>query len=47
VLRNAGLLTGTKQGRFVVYQLANDIFQLTEAAEFIDLGCCRLELPKK
>jgi len=46
VLRNANLLVGKKQGRFVVYQLADNIFQLTDAAEYLDLGCCRLEMPR-
>lgn len=50
VLRHAGLVLDEKQGRFVVYRLHPDVFQGSSAgtaAEHLDLGCCRLELPKK
>jgi DNA-binding transcriptional ArsR family regulator len=48
VLRNAGLVTATKQGRFVEYALHPEVFivaNLSETESFLDLGCCRLELP--
>jgi ArsR family transcriptional regulator, nickel/cobalt-responsive transcriptional repressor len=46
VLRRAGLLQDERQGRFVVYQLAPDVLQPNAAVEYLDLGCCRLEMPK-
>ncbi len=49
VLRHAGLVQDEKQGRFVVYCLHPDVFHgpaSEEAVEHLDLGCCRLELPK-
>lgn len=49
VLRHAGLLRNRKQGRYVLYSLAPGVLQ-TEgelgATEHLDLGCCRLELPR-
>jgi DNA-binding transcriptional ArsR family regulator len=50
VLRDAGLLAGERHGRYIVYQLKSDVFQRSDAAskaEYLDLGCCRLELPKE
>jgi DNA-binding transcriptional ArsR family regulator len=47
VLRHAGLLRGEKKGKFVVYSLHPDIFRPKapgQAADVLDLGCCRLEL---
>ena len=47
VLRHAGLVRDEKQGKFVVYSLHPDIFRPGEpgqAADVLDLGCCRLEL---
>lgn len=43
VLRNAGLVTADKQGRFVVYAL-HPAVRTSVTAERIDLGCCRLDL---
>lgn len=48
VLRVAGLVTDDRQGKYVVYSLNPDIFCRKgpgEPADFLDLGCCRLELP--
>ncbi len=45
VLRHAGLVLDEKQGRFVVYRLHPDIFR--PSGEHLDLGCCRLEIPKQ
>ena len=48
VLREAGITRGRKRGRFVYYALAPGFLQRDEAAggkEFLDLGCCRLEVP--
>lgn len=50
VLRQAGLVRDEKQGRFVVYHLSPSVFQPAApgaSTEHLDLGCCRLELPKR
>ncbi len=50
VLRHAGLVRDEKQGRFVVYSLHPDVFAGPNAGanvEHLNLGCCRLELPKE
>ena len=50
VLRQAGIVLDEKQGRFVIYQLHPDVFQPTSSrsdSDHLDLGCCRLEIPKK
>jgi DNA-binding transcriptional ArsR family regulator len=49
ILRNARLLIKERHGRFIVYSLHPDVFQReasTKAIEHIDLGCCRLEIPR-
>jgi DNA-binding transcriptional ArsR family regulator len=49
VLRHAALVRDEKQGRFVVYSLHPDVFHPDGAergTEHLDLGCCRLEIPK-
>jgi ArsR family transcriptional regulator len=49
VLRHAGLVQDEKQGRFVVYRLHPEVFHPDRDAcsdEHLDLGCCRLEIPK-
>lgn len=49
VLRHARLVERKKEGRFVVYSLRDGVFKRTKSAritEHIDLGCCRLEIPK-
>ena len=48
VLRRAGLVEDQKQGKYVRYSLHPDVFRPKEerqAADTLDLGCCRLELP--
>jgi DNA-binding transcriptional ArsR family regulator len=50
VLRHAGLVRKQKSGRFVYYSLAPGLLQrdeLTDAVEYFDLGCCRLEVPRQ
>jgi DNA-binding transcriptional ArsR family regulator len=50
VLRQAGLICRRKAGRFVYYSLAPGLLQRGEgndAADFFDLGCCRLEVPRE
>jgi DNA-binding transcriptional ArsR family regulator len=49
ILRNAHLLEKERQGRFIVYRLHPEVFRpspATKVNEHIDLGCCRLEIPK-
>jgi ArsR family transcriptional regulator len=49
VLRHANLVQDEKQGRFVVYRLHPEVFHREGDAcssEHLDLGCCRLEIPK-
>lgn len=49
VLRQAGLALDERQGRFIVYRLHPDIFRpqpKSGRADHLDLGCCRLEIPK-
>jgi ArsR family transcriptional regulator len=50
VLRKAGLVVAAKEGRYVVYALDPKFFRAREpgrAADLLDLGCCRLELPRQ
>lgn len=48
ILRRTQILQAEKQGRFVIYSLHPDVFaSQPRVVEHIDLGCCRLELPKK
>ncbi|HEX3313777.1 MAG TPA: metalloregulator ArsR/SmtB family transcription factor [Gemmataceae bacterium] len=47
VLRRAGLVTGTRSGKFVEYRLASEFFGEPEKPEpscRLDLGCCSLDL---
>ena len=49
VLRHAGLVQTKRDGRYVVYQLHPDVFHgpnANQLVQHLDLGCCRLELPK-
>jgi ArsR family transcriptional regulator len=46
VLRGAGLVETRKDGRFVVYRLHPSVLATADSALPLDLGCCRLELPK-
>jgi DNA-binding transcriptional ArsR family regulator len=47
VLKQAGFVRGRKQGRFVYYELTPGILQKSrdDGKEYLDLGCCRLEIP--
>ena len=53
----AGLVSGTKRGRFVVYALVPEVYQRqaeeaaakgddTAARDVLDFGCCQLDLGK-
>lgn len=46
VLREAGMLESEKRGRFVLYSIVPGVLEPEGAKEHINLGCCRLELPK-
>ena len=49
ILKNAGLVEAHREGRFIVYRLRNDLLQSAEqtSKQFLNLGCCRIEVPKK
>ena len=50
ILRSARLVKTERQGRFIVYSLREGVFRPADSArgsEHIDLGCCRLEIPKE
>ncbi|MBL9090933.1 MAG: helix-turn-helix transcriptional regulator [Planctomycetaceae bacterium] len=47
VLRQSGMVCSTRQGRNIQYSAAPDVFAVadsTNTANYLDLGCCRLEL---
>jgi DNA-binding transcriptional ArsR family regulator len=50
VLRAAGIIDGTKKGRYMWYSLRPGVLDEVTAAgvpkEVLDLGCCQLLLPK-
>src|SRR5205814_9162478 len=49
VLLRAGLVCNRKDGRHVVYSLPPGALQddgASSATEHLDLGCCRLQIPK-
>jgi ArsR family transcriptional regulator, nickel/cobalt-responsive transcriptional repressor len=47
ILKREKLVETEKQGRFVVYRLHPDVFEATRSSsDCLDLGCCKLELPK-
>jgi DNA-binding transcriptional ArsR family regulator len=47
ILKREEIVQTEKQGRFVVYRLRPDVFAATRSAsDCLDLGCCKLELPK-
>jgi ArsR family transcriptional regulator len=48
ILKRERIVETEKQGRFVVYRLHPEVFEATRSAnDCLDLGCCRLELPKQ
>lgn len=47
ILKREGFVQTEKQGRFVVYRLDPQIYAATRSTtDCLDLGCCKLELPK-
>ena len=50
ILYHARLVQKKRRGRFILYSLSEGVFQptgSTRGKEHIDLGCCRLEVPKE
>jgi DNA-binding transcriptional ArsR family regulator len=50
VLRQAELVEDHREGRFVIYQLNPEIYKPAgsrESCDCLNLGCCRLEVPKE
>lgn len=45
VLKAAGLIRGSKRGRFVDYSLEPGVLEKTAGAGALDLGCCRIAFP--
>lgn len=47
ILKHAGLLEVMRNGRFMVYSLRSDLLQKAtgKSREFLNLGCCRIEVP--
>jgi len=43
VLRHARLVRATRRGNFVEYSLHPSLMPTKEAADGLDLGCCRIE----
>jgi ArsR family transcriptional regulator, nickel/cobalt-responsive transcriptional repressor len=48
VLREAGIVESEREGKFVRYRLVDDLIVPSKSGnvDFIDIGCCRLEIPK-
>lgn len=48
ILKNAGILDRERQGRFMQYKLKDGVIEATrsKSPDHINLGCCRLEIPK-
>lgn len=47
ILRRAGVVTTEREGRFVRYRLAVEVYHENACGDggCLDLGCCRLEVP--
>ena len=45
VLRAAGIVQTEKRGRFVYHSLVSGVVEPEGEHEFLNLGCCRLEIP--
>ena len=48
VLKRAGLVISTRNGKQIIYELPEQILQRDaddETCEHLNLGCCRLEMP--
>lgn len=49
ILKHAELVEAERDGRFIVYRLRTDLLQKAERSskEFLNLGCCRIEVPQQ
>jgi ArsR family transcriptional regulator, nickel/cobalt-responsive transcriptional repressor len=50
ILRRTGVVLNERRGRSVLYRLNPAVYKATPASrpvDFLDFGCCRVELPKK
>lgn len=49
VLREGGLVESKREGRFVRYRLRPDTYIPSKSGpvDHLDIGCCRLEIPKE
>jgi DNA-binding transcriptional ArsR family regulator len=48
ILKHANLVESRRQGRFIVYRLREDLVKSQEGSgQFLDLGCCRIEVPDR
>lgn len=49
ILKNAELVSCERDGRFMIYSLREDLLEKSggaRARQFLNLGCCRLEIPE-
>ncbi len=48
ILKNAGIVERERQGRFMLYKLKEGVIESEHrnSPDHINLGCCRLEIPK-
>ena len=44
VLFHAGLVTTTRDGKFIYYQINRDVIRNKTVAKALDFGCCRLDM---
>lgn len=50
ILKHADIVEAQREGRFMIYRLRDDLLQNaggTRAKQFLNFGCCRLEIPKE
>jgi DNA-binding transcriptional ArsR family regulator len=50
ILKHADIVEAEREGRFMIYRLREDLLQNAaggRAKQFLNLGCCRLEIPKE
>ena len=47
ILKSSGLVQTRREGRFIYYSLRPELLQCTDHVHpaFLNLGCCRIELP--
>jgi DNA-binding transcriptional ArsR family regulator len=50
ILKNSGIVQRHREGRFIIYELTEGIFESKghgNRPDHLDLGCCRLEIPRE